>query len=64
MTLLPRELAGATWNRHRVAMRYLPDGAGRAETVFIRHRDAYATSALRAFLNTARPAFTRLEAAE
>jgi DNA-binding transcriptional LysR family regulator len=64
MTLLPKELAGAAWNRHRVAVHHLPDGAGLVETVFIRHRDAYATSALRAFLDMARPALARLEAAE
>jgi DNA-binding transcriptional LysR family regulator len=64
VTLLPRALAGATWNRHRVAVHPLPDRAGQVETVFIRHRDAYATSALRAFLDMARPALARLEAAE
>jgi LysR family transcriptional regulator, cell division regulator len=64
VTPLPKELAGAAWNRHRVAVHHLPDGAGRVETVFIRHRDAYATSALRAFLDMARPALAGLEAAE
>jgi LysR family transcriptional regulator, cell division regulator len=64
VTLLPSALAGATWNRHRVAAHHLPNGAGRVETVFIRHRDAYATSALRAFLDMARPALAGLEAAE
>jgi hypothetical protein len=34
------------------------------ETVFIRHREAYATSALQAFVDMARPAVAGLQAAE
>jgi DNA-binding transcriptional LysR family regulator len=64
VTLLPKALTGAMWDGHRVAVHRLPDRAGRVETVFIRHRDAYATSALRAFLDMARPALAGLEAAE
>lgn len=54
VTLLPTSLIGTVWSRDRVATHRLPDGAGRVETVFIRHRDAFATSALRAFVDMAR----------
>jgi hypothetical protein len=47
-----------------VAVHALPNEEGRVETVFVQHRDAYATSALRAFLDMARPALTRIQAAE
>jgi DNA-binding transcriptional LysR family regulator len=64
VTLLPKSLIGAVWSAGRVAIHHLQNGEGRVETVFIQHRDAYATSALRAFLDAVRPAFARLEAAE
>jgi len=64
VTLLPRALTGTMWSGRRVATHRLPDGAGQVETVFIRHRDAYATSALRAFLDMALPALADSEAAE
>jgi LysR family transcriptional regulator, cell division regulator len=64
VTLLPKALAGTMWSGRHVVAHRLPEGAGLVETVFIRHRDAYATSALRAFLDVARPAFVDLEAAE
>jgi DNA-binding transcriptional LysR family regulator len=63
VTLLPKAMTGACG--HRVAAHRLPHGEGRVETVFIQHRDAYATSALRAFLDMARPALSDdLQAAE
>ena len=64
VTLLPKSLIGAVWRGDRVATHRLPGGEGHVETVFIQHRDAYATSALRAFLDMARPAFANLAAAE
>jgi DNA-binding transcriptional LysR family regulator len=65
VTLLPQALTGALRRGHRVAAHRLPHRDGRVETVFIQHRDAYATSALRAFLDMARPALAGgLEAAE
>jgi DNA-binding transcriptional LysR family regulator len=64
VTLLPKSLIGVVWAHDRVAIHRLPDGDGQVETVFIRHRDAYATSALRAFVDMARPAVAGLEAAE
>jgi hypothetical protein len=36
----------------------MPNDEGRVETVFIRHREAFASSALRAFMAMARPALT------
>jgi DNA-binding transcriptional LysR family regulator len=64
VTLLPKTLIGTVWDGSRVATHHLPDGEGLVETVFIRHRDAYATGTLRAFLDLARPAFSHLQAAE
>jgi LysR family transcriptional regulator, cell division regulator len=64
VTLLPKSLIGAVWSAGRVAIHHLQNGEGRVETVFIQHRDAYAPSALRAFLGAVRPAFVGLEAAE
>jgi DNA-binding transcriptional LysR family regulator len=64
VTLLPKSLIGAVWSSDRVATHRLPDGEGRVETVFIRHREAYATSALQAFVDMARPAVAGLQAAE
>jgi LysR family transcriptional regulator, cell division regulator len=56
VTLLPKALINAVRDGDRVAVHHLPQGEGRVETVFIQHRDAYATSALRAFLDVVRPA--------
>jgi DNA-binding transcriptional LysR family regulator len=64
VTLLPKSLIGAVWSGERVAAHSLPDGEGRVDTVFIQHRDAYATSALKAFVDMARPAVAGLQAAE
>lgn len=64
ITLLPKSLSDVAWSGNRVAMHHLPNGAGRVETVFIQHRDAYVTSALRAFLDLARPSLASVEAAE
>lgn len=59
VTLLPEALIGPVWRRGRVRVHHLPPGEGEVETVFIRHRDAYASSALRAFLDCARPMIAR-----
>lgn len=64
ITLLPRALIGSVWRRERVAIHPLPSGEGSVETVFIRHRDAYAMSALGAFLDLARPKLAKISAAE
>jgi DNA-binding transcriptional LysR family regulator len=64
VTLLPRALLGSVWQHGRVRAHTLPDGERWVETVFIRHREAHASSALNAFLDLARPALTRAVAAE
>jgi len=64
VTLLPRALLGPVWQQGRVRAHALPDGERWAETVFIRHREAYASSALRAFLDIARPTLASAIAAE
>ncbi len=64
VTLLPDALVGSVWREGRVAIHALPQGEGRVETVFIQRQDGFRTSALRAFLQSARPAFALLQAAE
>ncbi|WP_342235422.1 LysR family transcriptional regulator [Inquilinus sp. OTU3971] len=56
VTLLPRALIGPVWAAGRVAVHGLPPAEARVETLFIRHRDALATSALTAFLDLFRGA--------
>jgi DNA-binding transcriptional LysR family regulator len=58
VTLLPRALLGSVWERGRLRIHPLPNDEGQVETVFIRHREAFASSALRAFMDMARPALT------
>jgi DNA-binding transcriptional LysR family regulator len=64
VTLLPKALLGSVFKQGRVRPHTLPDDDKWAETVFIRHREAFASSALRAFLNLARPDIARIVAAE
>jgi DNA-binding transcriptional LysR family regulator len=64
VTLLPRALLGPVWDHGRVGVHSLPDSEKWAETVFIRHREAFVSSAFRAFLDLARPASIRAVAAE
>jgi len=52
VTLLPRALIGPVWRKGRVAMHALPPRDGIVETVFVRRRDGYLSSALAAFLAT------------
>jgi len=58
ITLLPRALLGSVWERGRLRVHPMPNDEGRVETVFIRHREAFVSSALRAFMEMARPALT------
>jgi DNA-binding transcriptional LysR family regulator len=62
VTLLPKALIGPVWRHGRVRVHPLPGDEGRVETVFIRHREGYESSALRAFLDLARPALARIAA--
>ncbi len=64
MTLLPRAMFESVWERKRVRIHPVPNGDGWVETVFIRHREAPASSALRAFLDLARPPAAQIVAAE
>jgi LysR family transcriptional regulator, cell division regulator len=64
VTLLPRALLGSVWKRGRVGVHALPDNEKWVETVFIRHREAFVSSALRAFLDLARPDLARIAVAE
>ena len=64
ITLLPRALVGPVWREGRVAMHSLPPGEARAETVFVRPREGYHSSALAAFLALACPAVVLQAAAE
>ncbi len=64
VTLLPKALIGTVWREGRVAVHALPAAEGRVETLFIRRRDGYRSSALEAFLDLARQAQTFAEAAE
>jgi DNA-binding transcriptional LysR family regulator len=50
ITLLPRALIGPVWREGPVAMHALPPRDGVVETVFVRRRDGYVSSALAAFL--------------
>jgi DNA-binding transcriptional LysR family regulator len=58
VTLLPRALLSSVWERGRLRVHPLPNDEGQVDTVFIRHREAHASSALRAFMETVRPALT------
>jgi DNA-binding transcriptional LysR family regulator len=61
ITLLPRALVGAD---RPVAAHALPAAEARVDTVFIRRRDAFVSSALAAFVAMARPTPARVRAAE
>lgn len=59
LTLLPRSVVGQAWRAGRLALHTLPLTEARVETVFIRRRDAFVSSALAAFVECARPTFVR-----
>jgi DNA-binding transcriptional LysR family regulator len=56
VTLLPRSLIGNVWRDGRVAVHPLSESEARVDTVFVRRRDGFASSALAAFLDRARAA--------
>jgi DNA-binding transcriptional LysR family regulator len=64
VTLLPRSLIGAIRAEGRVAVHALPPAEAEVETLFVRRRDAFTSSALEAFLAQARPALACAEAAD
>lgn len=55
ITLLPRSLTGAAWREGRVSVHGLPPREALVDTVFVRRRDAFVSSALAAFLAHVRP---------
>jgi DNA-binding transcriptional LysR family regulator len=55
VTLLPKAVVAVAWQDGRVAIHALPPEQAQVETLFIRRRDAYVTSALAAFLELAKP---------
>ena len=56
VTLLPKSLIGPVWREGRVAVHALAEDEARVETVFVRRRDGFMSSALSAFLDRARAA--------
>jgi len=63
ITLLPRALLGPVWAADRVSVHPLPPAEARVETVFIRRRDGFTSSALKAFLESAKGLLGTAEAA-
>lgn len=63
ITLLPRGLVGPVYAAGRVSVHALPTEEAEVETVFIRRRDAFASSASRAFLACARTGLVVADAA-
>jgi len=63
ITLLPVGVLEAAPYRDRVALHKLPAVEARADTLFIRHRDAYLSSALASFLDCARTNLLQIRAA-
>jgi LysR family transcriptional regulator, cell division regulator len=63
ITMLPRALIGPVWSAGRVSVHPLPPADARVDTVFIRRRDGFLSSALAAFLACATGHLTTVEAA-
>jgi DNA-binding transcriptional LysR family regulator len=63
ITLLPRALIGSVWAAGRVSLHPLPPADARVETVFIRRRTGFPSSALTAFLARAIGALRPVEVA-
>jgi DNA-binding transcriptional LysR family regulator len=64
VTLLPGALLEPIRRSGRIALHALPAEEGQVDTVFVRHRDAYVSSALAAFLECARRGLAEAAAAE
>ncbi len=63
VTLLPKSLIGMATRNNHVAAHRLPKAEALVDTIFIRRRDAFMSSALAAFLRRVCPAPARAEAA-
>ena len=57
ITLLPRSIAGPSGRGAEIAMHELPAAEARVETLFVRRRGAFVSSAAAAFLDCVRPGF-------
>ncbi|HVH75617.1 MAG TPA: LysR family transcriptional regulator [Stellaceae bacterium] len=64
VSLLPRAVVAEAARDGRIALHALPPAEAQVDTVFVRRRDGFASSALKAFLALARPLRVRSEAAE
>ncbi len=56
ISLLPRSVVESAWREKRIIIHELPPAEARVDTIFVRPRDAFVSSALAAFLERARPA--------
>ncbi len=63
MTLLPEALVGPVWRDERVAVHPLPNDYGHVDTLFVRRRDSFQSSALKALLALVSPEFARRQTA-
>ncbi|APR39397.1 LysR family transcriptional regulator [Paraburkholderia sp. SOS3] len=54
VTLLPRSVVSANANHNQLSVHTLPGGRGIVETLFIRRRDSYVSSAMQSFIDVAR----------
>jgi DNA-binding transcriptional LysR family regulator len=64
VTLLPKSVVAAAWQEGKIAVHELAPDKAEVQTLFIRRRDAYVSSAMTAFLEMARPRSTPALAAE
>jgi DNA-binding transcriptional LysR family regulator len=55
ITLLPRSVVDRMWDKDDVSVHPLPRSESQVQTLFVRRRDSFASSALVAFLDCARP---------
>jgi DNA-binding transcriptional LysR family regulator len=55
VTLLPKGVVAAAWREGRVAVHDVAPEDARVDTLFVRRRDVYASTAITAFLEIARP---------
>jgi DNA-binding transcriptional LysR family regulator len=63
MTLLPEALVGPVWRDERVTVHPLPNDYGHVNTLFVRRRDSFQSSALKALLALVSPEFARRQTA-
>jgi LysR family transcriptional regulator, cell division regulator len=63
ITLLSRALLGPIWAADRVSVHSLPPAEARVDTLFIRRREGFTSSALKAFLESATALLGTVEAA-